>query len=146
MFTLYFNTTETQFIITGKTFPIKDYIKALGGLYNQGRWVLPLNADSPLTRANLVEQCRLGLLAEKEAAKAAKDAQIKRHIYLHSPEFVKDALAAKAAGSPQYFWICCDQCRVLDAANQTVWCNACGADYGGHTEGYFVRGRLRTGD
>jgi hypothetical protein len=146
MFTLLFTLTLENLIVSGKTFPIKTQLKALGGRWDGGRWVLPLSADSPLTRARLIENCRLGLIAEK-AEKAEKAAeQLKRHAYFHSPEFVKNALAAKAAGSPHYYWICCEHCRVIDVSRQTVWCNACGADYGGHIEGFFVRGRLRTGD
>jgi hypothetical protein len=143
MFTLLFTTTATQLIVTGKTFPIKETLKALGGVWNSPRWILPLNADSPLTRARLVENCRLAIKAEKEVAKEAEKARL---AYLHSPEFVKDALKAKEAGDHTFYWICCDQCRVVDHARQSVWCNACGQDYGGHTEGFFVRGRLRTGD
>jgi hypothetical protein len=143
MFTLLFTTTATQLFITGKTFPIKEALKALGAVWNSPRWILPLNADSPLTRARLVEDCRRAILAEKEAEKAA---HVAHQAYLHSPEFVKDALASKAAGSNDYYWICCEQCRVIDASRQSIWCNACGQDYGGYTEGFFVRGRLRTGD
>ena len=146
MFTLYFNTNETHLIVTGKTFPIKDQLKQNGGRWDADRWLLPLNADSPLFRANLVEQCRLALLAAKEVQKLEKAEQIKRIAYLHSPEFVKAAVASNAAGNPTYFWVCCEQCRIVSYERQSVWCNACGADYGTHIEAFFVRGRLRTGD
>jgi len=146
MFNLYFNTNDTQLIVTGKTFPIKDHLKKHGARWDAGRWVLPLNADSPLFRANLVEQCRLAVIAEKEAKELERAEQVKRIAYLHSPEFVKDALKAKAAGDGTYFWICCDQCRIVSHERQSVWCSACGADYGTHIESFFVRGRLRTGD
>ena len=146
MFTLYFNTNETQLIVSGKTFPIKDQLKNHGGRWDAGRWLLPLNADSPLFRANLVEQCRLAVIAEKKAKEDERAEQIKRIAYLHSPEFVKAAVASNATGDRTYFWICCEQCRIVSYERQSVWCNACGADSGGHIEGYFVRGRLRTGD
>jgi len=143
---LNFASDSTSLVITGKTFYVKEQIKILGGRWNEGRWVLPLNSDSPLMRSNLLEQCRLGILLEKAKKAEEQEKRVKYAAYLHSPEFVKDALAAKAAGSHEYFWICCEKCRVLDAAKQTVWCNGCGADYGTHIEGYFVRGRLCTGD
>lgn len=146
MFTLLFTTTATQLIVTGKTFPIKELLKALGGRWEQGRWVLPLNADSPLTRARLVENCRLGLLAEKEAKEAEKAAQMARTAYLHTPEFVKEALAAKAAGNCNFHWICCDQCVILNFSRQHTSCQACGHDNGMWKETFFVRGLLRTGD
>jgi hypothetical protein len=143
MFTLLFTTTATQLIVTGKTFPIKEALKSIGGIWNSPRWILPLNADSPLTRANLVESCRRGILAEKEAVAAAQKARL---AYLASPEAVKDALKAKEAGDHSFYWICCDQCKVLDWERQYTSCQACGQDYGTHTESFFVRGRLRTGD
>ena len=139
MFTLYFNTNDTQLIVTGKTFPIKDELKALGGIWNVSRWLLPLKVDSPLTRANLVEQCRIALLNEKEAEKA-------RLNYKYSPEFITDALKAKANGDYSYNWICCANCVVLDWGRQHTRCASCGADYGTHIESFFVKGRLRTGD
>ena len=139
MFTLYFNTNDTQLIVTGKTYPIKDHLKKHGARWDAGRWVLPLNADSPLFRANLVENCRVALLNEKEAEKA-------RLAYKYSPEFIKDALKAKAAGDFSYNWICCESCVVLDWDRQHTRCTGCGQDYGTHIESFFVRGRLRTGD
>jgi len=143
MFTLLFTVNPTQLIVTGKTFPIKEELKALGGIWQTPRWVLPLNADSPLMRAKLVESCRLAIKAEKETAKAAEKALL---AYKYSPEFVKDALKAKAAGDYSYNWICCANCVVLDWARQHTRCTGCGADYGTHIESFFVRGRLRTGD
>jgi len=143
MFTLLFTTTATQFIVTGKTFPIKEALKALGGIWNSPRWILPLNADSPLTRANLVESCRRGIIAEKEAEKASEKARL---AYLASPKAVKDALAAKVAGDHTFHWICCDQCVVLDWSRQHTSCQACGHDNGMWKETFFVRGMLRTGD
>ena len=143
MFTLLFTTTATQLIVTGKTFPIKDAIKALGGIWNSPRWLIPLNADSPLTRARLVENCRLALIAEKEAEKAAEKARL---AYIYSPAAVKAALEKKAAGDYSLHWICCEQCVVIDWSRQHTSCQACGHDNGMWKETFFVRGRLRTGD
>jgi len=142
MFTLFFTTTDKNLVITGKTFPIKEQLKALGGIWQSPQWLLPLNADTPLMRADLVEKCRLAIKAEKEATKAAEKARLD---YLASPEAVKDALKAKAA-TGAYHWICCDQCKVLDWGRQYTRCEPCGADYGTHKECFFVRGMLRTGD
>jgi hypothetical protein len=143
MFMLLFTVTAKNLIVTGKTFPIKEQLKALGGIWQSSRWVLPLNADAPLTRANLVEQCRLAIKAEKETAAAAEKARL---AYKYSPEFVKDALKAKAGGDYSYNWICCENCVVLDWDRQHTRCTSCGADYGTHIESFFVKGRLRTGD
>jgi hypothetical protein len=143
MFTLLFTTTAKNLVVTGKTFPIKDALKALGGVWQSPSWLLPLNADGPLVRANLVESCRRALLAEKEAEKEAAKA---RFAYLASPEAVKDALKAKAAGDYSFNWICCEQCVVIDWTRQHTSCRSCGADYGTHIESFFVRGRLYTGD
>jgi len=143
MFTLFFTVTDKNLIVTGKTFPIKEQLKALGGIWQSPRWLLPLNADSPLVRAGLVEQCRLALKAEKEATKVAEKARL---AYLASPEAVKDALKKKAAGDYSLHWICCEQCVVLDWSRQHTSCQACGYDNGMWKETFFVRGRLRTGD
>ena len=143
MFTLLFTTNDKNLIVTGKTFPIKEQLKALGGVWQSPRWLLPLNADSPLVRAGLVENCRRGIVAEKEAMKAAEKALL---AYKYSPAAVKDALKAKAAGDYSYDWICCESCVVLDWGRQHTSCKSCGADYGTHIESFFVRGRLRTGD
>ena len=146
MFTLLFTTTATQLFVTGKTFPIKEALKALGGVWNSPRWILPLNADSPLTRARLVEQCRLALIIEKEAKELLKIKEVERQRYLASPEAVKDALKAKEAGNHALHWICCEQCVVIDWARQHTSCQACGHDNGMWKETFFVRGCLRTGD
>jgi hypothetical protein len=143
MFTLLFTVTTKNLVVTGKTFPIKEQLKALGGIWRSPAWHLPLNADSPLTRAMLVESCRLAIKAEKETAAAA---QKERLAYLFSPKAVKEALKAKEAGDQRFYWICCDQCKVLDWERQYTSCLACGQDYWTHTESFFVRGRLRTGD
>jgi hypothetical protein len=143
MFTLLFTTTTKNLVVTGKTFPIKEQLKALGGIWNSPRWILPLNADSPLTRANLVESCRRALIEEKESKVAAEKARI---AYLASPEAVKDALKAKAAGDYSYHWICCEDCVVIDWARQHTSCQSCGYDNGMWKETFFVRGSLRTGD
>jgi len=146
MFTLLFTLTPKNLVITGKTFPIKEQLKALGGIWQSPAWLLPLNADAPLTRAILVESCRRALLIEKEAAKAEKAAQVARLAYLHSPKFVKDVLAAREAGDHTFHWICCDQCVVIDWARQHTSCQSCGHDNGMWKETFFVRGCLRTGD
>lgn len=143
MFTLLFTKTAEALIVTGKTFPIKTQLKALGGIWNAPRWILPLNVDAPLTRANLVEQCRLALIAEKAAAAAAVAARV---AYLASPEFIQDALKKKAAGDYSYDWICCANCVILDWARQHTRCTSCGHNNGVWTESFFVKGRLRTGD
>lgn len=143
MFMLLFTVTAKNLIVTGKTFPIKEQLKALGGIWQSSRWVLPLNADAPLTRANLVEQCRLAIKAEKETAAAAEKARL---AYLFSPKAVKDALKAKEAGNHSLHWICCENCVVLDWSRQHTSCQTCGQDNGMWKDSFFVRGRLYTGD
>jgi hypothetical protein len=139
MFTLLFTTTDKNLIVSGKTFPIKEQLKELGGIWQSPHWLIPLNADTPLTRAKLVESCRRALLAEKEEAKA-------RLAYFSTPKAVQDALKAKAAGNHAYHWICCEQCVVLDWSRKHTSCQACSQDNGKWKETFFVRGILRTGD
>jgi hypothetical protein len=138
---LRFSVNTKNLIVTGKTFPIKEHLKALGGIWQSPQWLLPLNFDTPLNRANLVEILRCTLNAEKEAEKA-------KYEYERSPEgkaaALKAALALKATGA--YHWICCDQCKVIDWFRQETWCEACSVDYGTHRECYRLRGMIRTGD
>ena len=140
---LFFTTTPENLIVTGKTFYVKEKLKALGGIWKSPQWLLPLDTDSALMRDNLKTDCQLAIKAEKEEKKIK---EAKRFAYLYSPQAVKDALKAKMAGDRSFYWICCDQCKVLDWERQYTSCLACGQDYGTHTESFFVRGRLRTGD
>ena len=112
---IYFNREETQFVLTGKTFDLKEKIKALGGKWNPERriWTLPLGIDmdeiqthlgtlKPVeeipqipTRGKLIERAQKKRLAAK-----AKDL-----------ELVKWCLADT---SGKYSWVCCEKCEIVD--------------------------------
>jgi len=143
--TLIFSTNDKSLNVAGKTFYIKDALKAFGATWNAKvkMWELPLDLDSAELRTQLLKKTQENIQQERANKKAEEAARL---AYKYSPEFVKDALKAKAAGDYSYNWICCENCVVLDWGRQHTRCTGCGADYGTHIESFFVRGRLRTGD
>jgi hypothetical protein len=146
--TIFFTTTNDKIKMQGKTFYVKNFLKEMGAKWvpAETAWTLPIEKDSPDFRANLLLLAKDGANAEKEARKVEKAKEIERQRYLYSPEFVKDALKAKAEGDHSLHWICCDQCKILDWARQHTSCQACGHDNGFWKDTFFVGGRLRTGD
>lgn len=142
-------TTSTSLLVQGKTFPIKEHLKALGGVWKAPYWVLPLNADTPTNRSTLIETLKETL---KNTIRAEKE--LRRSLRLAEEEY-KNSVEGAAAAEQQYktflaeyrkqpesHWICCDQCRVIDWARQHTVCEACAVD----GNSFRVRGSIRTGD
>jgi len=140
-----FTTLDDKLKMQGNTFYVKEFLKKAGAKWvpAEKAWTLPITKDSPDFRKLLLVMANDGAKLEKETKKAEEAA---RQIYLASPEAVKDALKAKAAGDHSLHWICCDKCVVLDWSRQHTSCQACGHDNGFWKDTFFVRGRLRTGD
>ena len=127
---LIFTPNPNALIVTGKTFHAKEQFKALGGNWTGSAWSLPLNADTPENRAFLQSSAMLGITVERSDA-AAKRAYAKS----------ADGKAEKAAINLHYAkgcgWTCCDSAYVMDIDRGHVGCRE---------HGFFVKGRLRTGD
>ena len=140
-----FTTLDDKLKMQGNTFYVKEFLKKAGAKWvpAEKAWTLPITKDSPDFRKLLLVMAKDGAKLEKETKKVK---EVERLRYLASPEAVKDALKAKAAGDHSLHWICCDQCVVLDWSRQHTSCQACGHDNGTYKETFFVRGRLRTGD
>jgi len=137
---LFFNTDNNALIVTGKTFHAKEHLKALGGKYSNGTWSLPLNADTPQNRTDLEAIATEQMTAEK-AARAAERA------YAKSPEGIQAArdaekAAVKAAFEAGTYWICCENCEVVDWNKKHTYCLPCGYD----GNGFRKAGALYTGD
>jgi hypothetical protein len=145
---LVFTTTATNLIITGKTYPIKEQIKALGGIWKSRQWLLPINSDTPMNRESLLESCRIALKVEKDAAKALRtfSPESRAETQQKNREMILECLHKKNAGDFTYHWICCENCVVVDWSRQHTTCETCGKFNGMWKETFFVRGRLRTGD
>lgn len=139
-----------QLVISGKTFDIKDIIKEIGGRWDAARrvWTLPYT-----------EEARAKLLAASAAAedrlKAEKKEKKRKAAYRLTPEgqaearaeareVVKRCLVEKAK-TGQYFWICCEECEVIDWQRQHTSCRACAHWDGQSWNSFFVRGGLYTG-
>ena len=116
--------------VTGRTFHIRDKLKELRGRWSNGAWQLPLAANTEDTRQSLNAAAEEAYLAEKlvnQAQRAAAKSSA--------------GIAATAAQNLQYAksrgWTCCDKAYVMDMGRGHVGC---------HEHGFFVQGRLRTGD
>ena len=113
---------ETDLIvISGKTFNIKDEIKALGGSWNAERrvWTLPLEMDVEETRKKL-------------------DIAMKTNRKTETPK-------AEQKQASNVHWICCEKCTVIDSRRGHTSCMD-HAEWDGQSWNSFrVFGRLYTG-
>ena len=136
---LIFATSEKGIVVTGKTFDVKDILKAHGASWDSqmAAWVFRGQGD--------VEAVRAAVTAEVDAAVAAKKitlAAAKAHrAWLKTPAGQAHAVAeARAAGA---YWICCDKCKVIDWERQHTSCTACVRQ---STSSFRVRGVVYTGN
>ena len=126
---------ETQIVLTGKTFDVKDKIKSLGGKWNPERrvWTLPLTMDTDELRTQLgaltqaQEEQRTVVthtaleIAEAER-RAANQARLKRSkAAAKNRELVEWCLADT---SGKYSWVCCHQCEIVDLKKGHSSCRA----------------------
>jgi hypothetical protein len=137
---IYLTREETQLVISGKTFDVKDTIKSLGGKWDAARriWTLPLELDTEETRARLgaltkqqeeVAEAAVAvwreavLKAEKEGRAAAIKRAEKRRAAADAKnlELVKWCLADT---SGKYSWVCCDKCEIIDLEKGHSSCRA----------------------
>jgi hypothetical protein len=152
---LIFSTNTESLVIGGKTFYIKEALKALGASWNakMKQWELPCALDSTELRNQLLKKTQENIQEERANKKAEDKA---KKIWEASPEgkaarvaqektFLLECLKKKKTNGA-FHWICCENCVVLDWARQHTSCQACGHDNGMWKETFFVRGRLRTGD
>jgi hypothetical protein len=131
---------ETQLVVSGKTFEVKETIKSLGGKWDAARrsWTLPLALDTDETRIRLgaltrqqeeVAEAAVAawreevLAAEKERrAKAAKKEEKRRAaLAAKNLELVKWCLADT---SGKYSWVCCENCEIVDLKKGHTSCRA----------------------
>ena len=146
-----FTKNSTHLVVTGKTFPIKDSLKALGARWDPtvSAWTLPAHLDSEHLRSDLNNKL-------KEIAAVERAEKKKAAAYAASPEGIAEAKEKqrnliiacleekKKTGA--YHWICCEKCEVIDWARKHTSCRAC-ADWDGQSWNSFcVNGRRYTGD
>ena len=138
---VYFKREETQLIVIGKTFPVKEKIRGLGGRWDpvRGVWTLPLELDTDEARIHVgaltkaeeqraVAQAAAVTQAAVEArqaelrVKAAKRAEKRYAIKIaKNIEMVKWCLADT---SGKYSWVCCEKCEIIDFRKGHTSCMA----------------------
>jgi hypothetical protein len=93
---LLFSKNASSLTISGKTFYIKEQLKALEGLWNAKakKWVLPVAHDSDLFRASLT-------LSVKNAIKKEAEQNV---VKLYTS------------------FVCCEQCKVVNWKRKTTTC------------------------
>jgi len=103
---LSFIDSSGDLLVTGRTFDIKEQIKIFGGKWSPARrgWIFSSS-----------EKCTDEMRAELEAAAAAS-----RPIPA-VPMTVERAIALKVE-TGAYYWVCCDQCRVVNWESRTSSC------------------------
>ena len=121
---LKFATTETHLTVTGKTFHIKEKLKELTATWNpeEKSWSLPSALDTPSLRKELVE-----LLPKREPPTKKK----------HPTQEELKAAMSEAYKSGKFWWICCEECEIVDYKRLHTYCKI---------HEFQVRGNKFTGD
>jgi len=126
---LYIAREETQLVISGNTFDAKDAIKGLGGRWDAARriWTLPLALDTEDTRTRLGvstkrEEDRLVLPEEERRAKAAEKEQKRRAAAAAKNRALAQKCLADKSG--KYWWVCCEECEIVDFKKGHTSCKA----------------------
>jgi len=129
---LYFNTTTTSLLVSGKTFDIKEILK---NSY-QGRWdptayawALPIELDSDNLRKDLLDAEKAAKKAAKEVMERTKIREQEQAAFAATPEGKAIALEHRrssmraaleedkrrvARGEKAFYWyICCEDCEII---------------------------------
>lgn len=145
MNSLCFSVSDKGVVVTGKTFDVKEILKEKGATWDSdGRvWIFRGQVDPDAVKL-LVQGAIEALVAEKKAARKVELTAAKKHReWLKTPEGqAYSAAEAKARviaarASDGGFWICCDDCTVIDWGRRHTFCK--------HHE-FRVRGMVYTGD
>lgn len=154
---------ESQLVLNGNTFDVKEIIKALGGKWNPARrvWTLPLDLDTDETRARLGALSRNDQELLEEATKAAAAALTAAAEAAAAKKHAKaELLASKIAKlratekervrrsveSGSYPWICCENCEVIDWNKKHTSCRVHAHWDGQSWCSFRINGTLYTGN
>jgi hypothetical protein len=131
---VYFKREEAQLIVVGKTFPVKENIRGLGGRWDpvRGVWTLPLDLDTDEARIHVgaltkAEEERAaaaaaGAMKEERQEKVAKKEEKRRaNAAVKNLELEKWCLADT---SEIYSWVCCEKCEIIDFRKGHTSCMA----------------------
>jgi hypothetical protein len=123
-------------VVTGKTYDVKEVLKAAGAYWASGTWIFRNRQD---VKALQEEICSGVESAAAKAAIAAKEAKAYAK-WLQTPDGKK--YSVQQAVQQGVTWICCESCEVVDWKRQHTYCLK-------HAEGgnaFRVRGSIYTGD
>jgi hypothetical protein len=137
---VYVKREETQLIVTGKTFPVREKIRGLGGRWDpvRGLWTLPLELNEEEARTHLgavtkADEERAAQLAadaraaveeieaERRRKWAKKEEKRRAKAAADNFELVKKCLADT---SGKYSWVCCENCEIVDFRKGHTSCMA----------------------
>ena len=137
---IYMTREETQLVLSGKTFEMKEEIKSLGGKWDAARriWTLPLELDTDETRARLgaltrqqeevaeaaVAAWREDVLAAERAGRAAAAKRAEKRRAAAAAKNLELVNWCLADTSGKYSWVCCDKCEIIDFNEGYISCMA----------------------
>jgi hypothetical protein len=139
-----FTIVDNKLQVSGKTFDVKDELKRRGGKWNPKAnvWELDVAHDTDELRDTLVEMGVKKKIETKAKEKAERE-------YANSPEGKKKAVLnaleiKKRTG--QFYWVCCEECEVIDWIRGHTSCNVHAEDRGTYKDTFRIRGCIYTGD
>ena len=120
---LLFQTTPSNLVITGNTFPVKHILKSVGANWNvtQKAWLAPLAIDGEVLRCSL-RNCEI--LSGKEPGEKENDRDLSFWTE-HVKNMAKRAVVFKKSMGlldTDFWWICCEYCTIKDWHRQRVTC------------------------
>jgi hypothetical protein len=133
------------------TYALKDHIKKAGGKWQPKTktWSVPATATAASSMDAFYAELKSISENRRAERKVAAAAEKERVRLANTPEAKKqrvlDALAIKAK-TGQYYWICCEECEVIDWHLAHTSCKACAVDCGLYKNTFRVRGAIFTGD
>ena len=154
MTNIQFIVSDDGVLVTGKTFDVKDILKAKGAVWNPAKsaWFFPktdvdtirhsLQAEVDERMGQVKAQRKIELQAQKLHTKWLTTQEGRAHLAEKEKDKIRNALAQKLLGNYNFHWICCEQCEVIDWLRKSTYCLA-------HAEGgnaFRVRGSIFTGD
>lgn len=139
MDTITLTKTDKGVVVGGKTFDVKDILRAAGARWDpKGAWIFHGEEVAPIA-----DMIRSAVEDVHRRAAEAKEVAKRQKAWLKTEEGRAAAAAAEkkrvgaAFASVGAHWLCCADCSVVDWARKHVSCKE---------HGFFVRGGLYTGD
>ena len=133
---LTFTQTAEGIIVTGKTYDVKDILKAAGASWAHPRWIFRNRQGVDALCNDIREDVEIAMANAKVVAQAEKAHQK----WLKTPEGQKHCVQqAVQQGVP---WICCESCEVVDWNRKSTYCMKHAVD----GNAFRVRGNIYTGD